>query len=180
MKRLNWAAGAVLAATGLASSGAFAAPTWGPSGEANYEEHQAQPVSQYTRAQVHEAYLQAAAAGALPRTAEAVAESPAELALAVAPMEMTPPTALAPLEPAVPVAAAQPEQTPSYAYPANADVLAASLPSRAGDLPLPLPGSPQPPLQASPDMMANDEELALSEGEELVASEGDAGTQSLQ
>ena len=180
MKRLNWAAGAVLAASAAASTGALAAPSWGSSGEANYEEHQVQAVSQYTRSQVHEAYLQAAATGALPRTAESVAESPAELTLAVAPMAPAPVAALAPLDPAVPVAGATPEQTPSYAYPANADVLAGNVPSRAGDAQLPLPGSPQSPLQASPDMMGNDEELALSEGEELVASEGPADTQSIQ
>ena len=97
MKRLNNLAGAALAVTAMASSGAFAAPGWGPSGEASYDEHQAQPVSQYTRAQVQSAYLQAAATGALPRTAEVVAESPAELVLAATPMEVAV-TAAAPVQ----------------------------------------------------------------------------------
>lgn len=181
MKRLNYLAGAALAVTGMASTSAFAAQAWGPSGEASYEEHQAQAVSQYTRAQVHSAYLQAAAAGALPRTAEGVAESPAELVLAAAPMDMAVATAAPVLEP-VPPAGASPaqEQALSYATPPDAQVLASNLPGRAGDTGLPAPGVPQTPLQASPDMITNDQELALSEGEERVAGDGSAATRPLQ
>ncbi len=183
MKRLNNLAGAALAVTAMASSGAFAAPGWGPSGEASYDEHQAQPVSQYTRAQVQSAYLQAAATGALPRTAEVVAESPAELVLAATPMEVAV-AAAAPVQdssaPAAPAHEQPQEQALSYASPSDADVLASNLPSRAGDAGLPAPGGPAAPLQASPDMMKNDQELALSEGQELVAGDGSSGTQSLQ
>lgn len=179
MKRLNFLAGAALALSGLASAGASAAPAWGPSGEASYEEHQAQPVSQYTRAQVQSAYLQAAASGALPRTAEVVAESPAELVLAAAPLEVVVASAAPVQDAAAPAAPAQ-EQTLSYASPSDAEVLASNLPSRAGDAGLPDPGVPAAPLQAGPDMMKNDQELALSEGEELVAGDGSSGTQSLQ
>lgn len=183
MKRLNNLAGAALAVTAMASSGAFAAPAWGPSGEASYEEHQARPVSQYTRAQVQSAYLQAAAAGALPRTAEVVAESPAELVLAAAPMDLAVAAATPAQDTVAPAGAAQEqtqEQVLSYASPSDGEVLASNLPSRAGDAGLPAPDVPAAPVQASPDMMKNDQELALSEGEELVAGDGSTGTQSLQ
>ncbi len=170
MKRSNRLAGAVLAVTGLASAGAFAAPQWGPSGEANYDEHQAQQVSQYSRAEVQEAYLQAAAAGTLPRTFEVVAESPAELAAVT--VAQAPPVQQ-------PVVAAAQVSTPSYASPSDSEVLSSSLSSRPGDAQvmlepaselaqLPAPSQPDTPLQASPDMMTNNEDLALSEGEEVV------------
>lgn len=181
MKRLNYLAGAALALTGMASTGAFAAPAWGPSGEASYEEHQAQPVSHYTRAQVQSAYLQAAAAGVLPRTAEVVAESPAELVLAATPMPMAVAAATPAQEPvAVTAPVSAPEQTLSYASPPDAQVLASNLPSRAGDADLPAPGLPQAPLQASPDMISKDQDLALSEGEERVAGDATRGTLALQ
>jgi hypothetical protein len=170
MKRSNRLAGAVLAVTGLASAGAFAAPQWGPSGEASYEEHQAQQVSQYSRAEVQAAYLQAAATGALPRTFEVVTESPAELAAVI--------VAQAPRI-QEPVAAAAQISTPSYASPSDSEVLSSSLSSRPGDAQvmlqpaselarLPVPSQPDAPLQFSPDMMSNNEDLALSEGEEVV------------
>lgn len=183
MKRLNYLAGVALALTGMASTGAFAAPAWGPSGEASYEEHQAQPVSHYTRAQVQTAYLQAAAAGMLPRTAEVVSESPAELVLAATPMPMTMAAATPAQEPAAvtaPAPASAPEQTLSYASPPDAQVLARNLTSRAGDADLPVPGLPQAPLQASPDMISKDQDLALSEGEEQVAGDATRGTLALQ
>lgn len=170
MKRSNYLAGAVLAVTGLGSTGAFAAPSWGPSGEANYEEHQAQQVSQYSRAEVQAAYAQAAATGTLPRTLEVVAESPAELAAVTVAMAPTVQQ---------PVVAAAPISTPSYASPPDSEVLSSSLSSRPGDAQvilapayelaqLPVPEQPDTPLQASPDMMTNNEDLALSEGEEVV------------
>lgn len=181
MKRLNYLAGAALALTGVASTAALAAPAWGPSGEASYEEHQARAVSQYTRAQVQSAYLRAAAAGALPRTAEVVAESPAQLVLAAAPLDMAVAAATPAQEPVTPAEAAPAqEQTLSYATPPDAQVLASILPGHAGDAGLPGPGVPQAPLQASPDMITNDQELALSEGEALVAGEGSATTRPLQ
>lgn len=168
MKRLNCLAGAVVAAAGMTATGAFAASPWGPSGEASYEEHQAQPVSLYTRAQVQDAYRQAAAQGTLPRTAEVVAESPAQLALYGE-------TAM-PQDQAAQVA--QTDFTPSYANPADSAVLAQS--SRAGDLGWPTLPMPADAAQGTPDMMANEEELALSEGEELVAIEESSGAQPLQ
>ena len=182
MNRLNQLASAALALAGMASTAAFATPVWGPSGEASYEDHQAQPVSQYTRAQVQSAYLQAAARGALPRTAEVVAESPAELVLAAAPLEAAM-AASAPEQDSVPpVAYATPaqEQTLSYAAPSDAEVLASGLPGRAGDNGAPTPDLPATPPQASPDMIKNDQELALSEGEELVASDGASGASTVQ
>ena len=121
MKRLNYLAGAALALTGVASTAALAAPAWGPSGEASYEEHQARAVSQYTRAQVQSAYLRAAAAGALPRTAEVVAESPAQLVLAAAPLDMAVAAATPAQEPVTPAEAAPAqEQTPVQPRPGHA------------------------------------------------------------
>lgn len=171
MNRFPHWAGAALAVTGLACTGAFAAPSWGPSGEANYEEHQAQRVSQYSRAEVQAAYFEAAATGTLPRTLEVVAESPAELAA----------TTLALARPApAPVVASAQAPTTSYASPPDSEILSSALSSRAGAAmpmqetesglaPLPAPSQPDAPLQTSPDMIANNEDLALSEGEELVA-----------
>lgn len=171
MKRLNCPAGAVMAvvaAAGMTATGAFAASPWGPSGEASYEEHQAQPVSLYTRAQVQDAYRQAVAQGTLPRTAEVVAESPAQLAWYGE-------TAM-PQDQAAQVA--QTEPAPSYSNPADSAVLAQS--SRAGDPGWPAPQMPADAAQGTPDMMGNDGELALSEGEELVAAGGTPDTQPLQ
>lgn len=182
MNRLNHLARAALALAGMASTAAFATPVWGPSGEVSYEEHQAQPVSQYTRAQVQSAYLQAAARGVLPRTAEVVAESPAELVLAAAPLE-TAAVAATPAQGTMsPMAYATPaqEQALSYAAPSDTEVLASDLSGRSGDSGAPAPGQPSAPLQANPDMIKNDQELALSEGEELVASEGSSGASSLE
>lgn len=171
MKRFPHWAGAALAVTGLASTGAFAAPSWGPSGEANYEEHQAQRVSQYSRAEVQAAYLQAATVGTLPRTTEVVAESPAELAAVT----------MAQASPAQqPVAAVEQTEAPSYASPPDS-VVVSSVPSAgyplamqeapAAQAQLPAPDQPDAPLQANPDMITNNEDLALSEDEELVAGE---------
>lgn len=190
MKRMNIRHLATLAALGgLTAPAAFAASSWGPSGEASYEEHQAPVVSLYSRAEVQEAYRQAAAGGWLPRTGEVVAESPAELAVAYAPA-LSQSVAIAPLAPADtsagaagsddgidPVASADPDsaQPGTYGSPADTQMLVSAGPGHLGDPGGTHPGQPQTPLSAGPDMIANNhDELALSEGEELVAS-GDAG-----
>lgn len=203
MKHMKRTAALVATLAGFAAAPAFAAGPWGPQGEADYNEHQAQPVGLLTRAEVmadfqlargtmnqwgdigdapsHEAiavasrsdvqnaYLQAAVAGTLPSTAEVTPESPAQLArrgeaaadvqtAMAAPAQLTPPTAL------------------SYAHPADASVVAqlrpdvqmllreTSEPRYPGD-----PRSPAGQTASSPDMISQEERLALSEGEELVA-----------
>lgn len=179
MKRLNARHLAALTVwAGLSAPAAFAASPWGPSGEASYEEHQAPVVSLYSRAEVQEAYRQAAVAGWLPRTGDVVAESPAELAIAHAPLEVQP-VAVSPAEqPLEPVASADPWSTPlagSYASPADAEMLVSMQSSRLSDAGWPSPDAPQAPLSANTDMMSkSNDELALSEGEELVASDSTA------
>ena len=161
----------VLAA--LSSPAAFAAAPWGPYGEASYEEHQALPASQYSRAEVQEAYRQASAGGWLPRTGEVVAESPAELAVAHAPMTQQAVALTLPRQTAQPLAAADadddigpvastdPASTPlagTYESPSNSDLLIDPQASHQDDVGWPPPNLPQAPLSASPDMITKSED----------------------
>lgn len=173
----------MLAVAAFASGAAFAYPNAGPRGEADYAEHQAQPVSQRTRAEVMAEFQQARASlnqhGDIGDAPVAMAvnstlrRADVQLAYQRAAVlgrlpDTSEATAESPAELALRTDAGLPPAVASYAQPAS-EAMVATLPARP---PEPVPQDPTPRRATlSLDMLPNEQNLALDEGEELVANQ---------
>lgn len=173
----------MLAVAAFAAGAAFAYPNAGSRGEASYEEHQAQPVSQRTRAEVMAEFQQARAGlnqhGDIGDAPVAIAVNStlrrADVQLAyqrAAVLGRLPDTSEASAESPAELVLRTDEgpahAATSYAQPPS-DAMVAALRARK---PEPAPEGPTPRREVSSlDMLPNEQNLALDEGEELVAEQ---------